>query len=256
MTTPIVFITGDCHHYLGDHPIQRQEAVFSEQWARILADFGLNGTLFVTGKCVLDSRTLWNRIIDQGNVEIGGHTYNALRDVVGKMLKMLWRKFGLELYPLSSCYWDREVELSLAAFRTLGVKPVSWRTHAYLSQRSLYKVLRRRGFKVVSNYVAPGSTINIFETDGLVHVPVNVMTDDEVFELFIRRKDPSFVGKRLYCAISEAIERRQHLCVQLHPVCMKILDDFQIFEEIAKAISNARYASLKLDSNVDGTLRL
>jgi hypothetical protein len=246
MSKPVIYITGDCHHYLRDHPIQKKEPIFAEEWVRILCEFGLVGTLFVTGKCIIENKQIWEKIAKSEFVELGGHTYYALRDLIGKGIKFLWEKLDMELNWLSSLYWKNDVRLLLNAFQTIGVKPVSWRTHAYLEQKSLYKILRNKGFRVVSNKVLPGHKLAPYYENGLLHVPINVTTDDIVWMFFIQKMDVKVLRKILYKNIHKAVEARENICIQLHPVCMKLLDNFITFRKLIKEIYEADYRSLML----------
>ena len=131
----------------------------------------------------------------------------------------------------------------------------SWRTHAFTSNKETFRLLEGYGVKFVSDLLGQNMP---FEKNGLIHMPINIPVDQNTIsygKLCPENRDPfaSCVKGRispkewfevLKKRVAENEKRKIPSIILIHPMTMGFLDNFKLFEEIAKFIS--KYQSGKI----------
>lgn len=216
---PIVCITGDVHHYLGNHPLEKQEYIFAEEYQEILEEMRACSTLFVTGKCIDSNIDFWKSFVKKYHVELGGHTYYALKP---QLPLKAWNKFFGSRYG-PKIYQSFDINRTLKSFEKIGIKSEVWRTHAYASNKTTYSILKKKGIRIVSDIIR--DKLEIKEENGILHVPITTYPDDRIFtSLFRSKENRDEEIKKVKKSIFSKIIEGEDVVIQLHPVCMKTLD--------------------------------
>jgi len=222
------------------HAIQKEEYSFAGEYSKALQRHDFKATLFVTGKCIRDHSPFWRDLASIGLLELGGHTYNAFQPwIIHKFFEYtLKKRYGPSFYQ----YLD--IKRLVAAFRSIGIEPKAWRTHAYAGDFNTYQLLERFGFSIVSDKVDLGN-LEITRMGKLRHIPITSIPDEKIayfyFQGMPRRMEME--GKRVYQFIVDLISEREDMVLQLHPLCMKLVDDFRKFEKTLEMLSEYSYTS-------------
>ena len=237
---PRVYITGDVHHDLGFNIVPDIEA--AREYIKIIQKFNSKATLFVTGKCVDENRQFWERIPPE--IELGGHTYSAWSPMIFRKKLVHWfydEIFGTEYGPYLYQYCD--IWRTVKSFEKINIKPACWRTHAYASNENTKKILAKFGFKIISDEIAEGEKI-VITKGNLISVPINAHNDDDISKFFIEGEEGKMreEGEKVKNSIVNLIEQKWDIVAQLHPISMKVLDNFETFESILKTLHDSNYS--------------
>jgi hypothetical protein len=261
----MICITGDVHHASMDTTDQQAASTdietVTEQYVEIAATYDVKVTLFVTGKfCreVTDPRR-----IDQENVEIGGHTWSAFqpRRLYDIFERITGNIYGPRLYQR----WDIGKTLD-AVESTFGHRPTSWRTHAYRSNQTTLDELSKTSVSIVSDEVTPEQMRPTRVRESLMSLPINVMPDHEHLYHGARTREhveskraggweDSFTSESYMIGdyyniivnqIEEIIKSEGIATILLHPICMKVADDFEVFERLCELIYEEYEESIKV----------
>jgi len=264
---PLVCITGDVHHDPGifEGDILRSKILFplslmrsseyllAKEYSKIAKAYSSKVTLFVTGKCIEEHKSFWKSLSGEKNVELGAHTYAMMPFYY---LRIFFKKLFNSYYG-PSFYQRMDIEKTLRAFETIGVRPLSWRTHGYWGNETTYKILGEYGFKVVCDMRSVGE-LQVKKVNcigNLKHISINAV-DDNLIERFYLEKNYSKVrrlGKKFKESIFDGINKKRDLVVQLHPICQKLLDNYKTFEVILKRLSENDYSSLTITELADSS---
>ncbi|MFW6048524.1 MAG: polysaccharide deacetylase family protein [Candidatus Natronoplasma sp.] len=232
---PSVAITGDVHHYLGNHLIEKKEHLFAKEYLEIISEYDAKATLFVTGKCIENHQEHWKRLHREYPLEIGGHTYYAFQPPsIFYGYKDLFGRFGLTYGPLF--YQLLDISKTVRAFEKANIPIQSWRTHAYRGDKVTGKLLPDFGIKYVSE-------LKSLPNEKLIDLPINCYPDDHVFLATLTEKkfDPEEEMRKVKESISKNIELKKDMVIQLHPGSMKVLDDYKTFNSIIEKLIDAGY---------------
>jgi len=240
VTMPRVCITGDVHHDLGFNIVLDIEA--AREYIKIVQKFNSKATLFVTGLCIAKNRQFWETIPPE--IELGGHTYSAWspkifrKKIVHGFYEMV---FGTEYGPYLYQYYD--ILRTVKSFEKINVRPVCWRTHAYAGNENTKKILPKFGFNIISDKIAEGEKI-VIAKGNLISVPINTHNDDDIPKFFVEgeKGEMKKEGEKVKNSIFNLIEQKWDIVAQLHPICMKVLDNFESFETILKTLRDNNYS--------------
>ena len=238
---PRVCITGDVHHDLG-FALDESEASATADYIKILNKYNLKATLFVTGKCIDGNSEFWSNI--PKSIELGGHTYSAWSPMIFRKKLVHWfynKVFGTEYGPYLYQYYD--IWRTVKSFEKINIKPACWRTHGYASNENTKKILAKFGFKTISDEIAEGEKI-VINKGNLISVPINAHKDDDIPKFFIEREEGKMKeeGEKVKNSIFYLINQKEDIVAQLHPICMKVLDNFEKFEKILKTLYDNNYS--------------
>lgn len=214
----------------------------------IVESYGLQNTLFVTGKAVAEEPEIAERLASSANLELGGHTWAAFRP------RILHRLFGAVGHTYGP-RWFQALDIRRTCKRLNEITDhaiKSWRTHAYLSNANTRNILGEQGIKVISDTVTPNE-VRATPTDvnGLTSLPINTLPDHEHIYHGSRTKttaqesgddwsdeftSKSFEIDEWLHQVKEqirAIERNDGIAtIMAHPSCMSIADDFDVFDRL------------------------
>jgi len=247
----MVFITCDIHHppdfikriMYGEFKLPEDyELKVSFEFVKVLSEYEVPCTLFITGKLVDAIPEAINALLSNDNVEVGAHTYYAFRGPLygyTSLIPIYNKMFG-------TCYGPRllirhDVFKTVYAFQKLTVKPIAWRTHGYKGNEYLYLLLAKLGFKILSD--CRSNTFKLFWHYGMLHICINMPVDDDLLN-----KSP-YERLRWYEKFLRLLDikakQEKALVLQLHPTNMA-LDNFDFLAKVIKVLlkSNARFHKL------------
>lgn len=261
----MICLTGDVHHpmgYVGQSYFEGSEASLSYHYLKIVQKYGLKATLFITGKTFKKNRKEVERLLTFDNLEIGGHTWSALRP--------RWLHYRIFRKLTGSSYGPRLYQ-KLDIIRTVNVihqvtneYPISWRTHGYSSDAKTFEILANKGIRVISDEVSNEKYNPSYFHNDLISLPINVLPDHEHLYHAERDKEhvqreieggwkDAFTAKSFYIdryfeiiksQIEEIEDNNGITTILLHPSCMKIADDFTTFEKLCRWINKKGYNTL------------
>lgn len=221
---PTAAITGDVHHYLGNHQMEKKEYLFAEEYINTIKNNNAKATLFVTGKAIEEHPEHWKKLSE--NAEIGGHTYYALQPpTVFYAYRDLLSRFGHTYAPI--LYQIIDISKTVKAFKNADIPMNSWRTHGYRGDKVTGKLLPDFGIKFISE-------IKKVPSEQLTNLPITCYPDDHIFlatkdvNRYNEHKEIKMVKESIY----NNIEEKNDLILQLHPGSMKVYDDFQTLKNI------------------------
>lgn len=251
----MIYLTGDVHTRVSGHWEQEKAGLDidnSIKYLEILKKYKIASTLFLNG-ILLDKQSEKVKKLLEYNVELGGHTYNnfgSMSAVKSYIFRKIWGCiYGPEFYQ------RKDIKKTKKAFEKLGLKMISWRTHAFGSNENTFKLLNKEGVKYVSDLIGQ---IKPFEKQGIIHLPINIPVDVVTIaygEYSPENRNPfasctkgrisadewfEIVEKRI---IQNEKKRRDSILL-IHPNTMAVLDNFETFEKIAKFLS--KYKSGKV----------
>jgi len=251
----MIYITGDVHSKIRNYFEQKiagSELKAAIIFLKILRKYKLSSTLFVNGKC-LDENPEEVKNLLEFDVELGGHTYNNFGNL-GIIRKYLNKKIYGCIYG-SAFYQRKDVKKTKRAFEKLGLEMKSWRTHAFGSNKKTLRILRQNEVKYVSDLL--GETKPFVES-GIIHMPVNIPVDQNSIAYSILRPENRnpFIGckearikpEEWFEILKKRVEKNEKdkvpSIILIHPITMAVLDNFRLFEKIARFLS--KYKSGKI----------
>jgi len=178
-----VFITGDVHDmHMGGldqkwlrHNAGKTEMQCALKYSRLAMQYGINVTLFVTGLAVKTEPSTARKLANMHNVEIGGHTWNALKPV---WKHMIYDRLFRSYYGPAN-FQENDIKKTIDTIKRItGTAPISWRTHAYRGDKTTFKTLSQNGIRVVSDKVGPTYGCHWIDKN-LLSLPINTPPDHE-----------------------------------------------------------------------------
>ena len=154
----VICLTGDVHHSslgnLEQNFISSSEARIAIKYLEIAQKYDLKVTLFITGKTFKDDWEDVKELLEFNNLEIGVHTWSALRPIwLHKVFKLLTNSvYGPRFYQKM----DIRKTIHIIEEKT-GQRPVSWRTHSYASDYNTLDILEMKGISIISDEVNANS---------------------------------------------------------------------------------------------------
>lgn len=267
----MIFLTGDVHH----RSLNTRERPYIEpageidlavRYMEVAARHGLRITLFITGRTFLEDEAGVRRLLRFDNLEIGGHTFDAFKP---RWLHGAF-KVARKSYWRSRRHQEGDVERTVRTVEErCGLRLQSWRNHCYDWDRNTPGILAAHGIQTWSDELtdAPGPIRR--GPEGLTILPVNVIPDHDRLihgyrtrehlarESGLRRLKvvlggsaplPSHEGAEWFAMLARDVEEKLtavgFATLNLHPVCMGLLDDFRTFERICALCSgrDSRFA--------------
>jgi peptidoglycan/xylan/chitin deacetylase (PgdA/CDA1 family) len=251
----MIFLTGDVHIKVSGYWEQRiagGDIDNVKRYLEILKKYKISSTLFMNGKCLEENPEKVKDLLKY-NVEIGGHTYDNFGSM-GPIKSYVYRKLWGCIYgPVS--YQRKDIRKTKRAFEKLGLKIISWRTHSFGSNEETFKILKQEGIRFVSDVVGE---VKPFERGGIIHLPMNIPVDVNTIaygELKPENRNPfasctkgRIMPEEWFEIIKKRIVQNEKNKIDsillIHPITMAVLDNFKLFEKIAKFLS--KYESKKI----------
>jgi len=251
----MIYLTGDVHTSIPKHWEQIKsgdEIDAAEKYLKIIKTHKIKSTLFINGKCLDENPEKIKRLLKY-DVELGGHTYDNFGRI-SPFKNYIRRKIYGCVYG-SVAFQKKDVQKTKKAFKRLGIKMTSWRTHAFASNNKTFKIIFLGGVKYVSDLLGD---IKPHEKKGIIHIPINLPVDVNTISYGETRPEnrnpfascvkgrikPEEWFEILKKRITENEKNKVDSILLIHPITMAVLDDFRLFEEIAHFLS--KYKSAKI----------
>jgi len=261
----MICLTGDIHHQLNapnQALIQTPEISLATNYLSITARYRLKTTLFITGKTFKESEKKIKEISHFNNLEIGGHTWSALKPA---WLHSFFTLTTGSFYGPKS-YQHRDIKRTLQIIKEkTGFQPVSWRTHSYQSDKNTVRLLEKNGVRILSDRVLVKKLKPYkIPNSNLISLPINVLPDHEHLyhgkrnEEQVRKlinkgwqddfTNQSYQPDRYFEIIKQQVKKIEKqggiATLLLHPICMKIVDNFQSFEKFCQWLRKKNYKTI------------
>jgi hypothetical protein len=267
-----VCLTGDVHHRslrtADQSVLDRPEPETAVEYAKIVADAGINATLFVTGRTVDEDAGVVCHLGDFDCVEIGGHNYGAFTILGVPRSGIIFQGYR-KVFGHNCPRWlqRRGIEKTQNRLESVsGNRVVSWRDHGFNNDANTYELLEDVNIRYVSDERTP-HCLHPYRClpQDIIEVPINIPPDHDHIQHAEKTfpddwSDP-FSGE-VYSAeewlhrVTTTIERIDAAdglaTVLAHPACMAIVDDFDIFQRLCAELS--KYETIMLseaDSYLD-----
>jgi hypothetical protein len=251
----MIYLTGDVHTEIPENWEQKiagSELDAAEKYLQILKKYGISSTLFFNGKCLARNPAKIKELLKY-DVEIGGHTYNNF-DKMHIIKSYIYRKVWGCIYGPES-YQKTDIKRTKSAFEKMGINMTSWRTHAFGSNEKTFEILEKEGVRYISDLTGD---IAPFKKSEIIHVPVNFPIDQNTIAYGVLKPEnrnpfasctKNRIKKEEWFEIikKRIIENEKKTITSvllIHPITMAVLDNFKLFEEIAKFLS--KYKSEKI----------
>ncbi len=262
----MICLTGDIHHSSLNSPEQRysdySEAELASHYLKICKRYNIKATLFFTGRSFLDDWEHIRELMKFNNFEIGGHTFTALRP---RLLHDYFRKLFHSYYGPSFYQWF-DIKRTLSTIkRKTGITVVSWRTHAYSSDKITYKLLPRFGVRIITDEVKKNLYQPHLINANLFSFSINVLPDHE--HIFHADRTVSHVERKVKAGWQDDFTQKSYqiedwlelvkeqvkeiettsgiATLLVHPLCMHVADNFQAFEKLCVFLSSYRCETLR-----------
>lgn len=248
----MIYLTGDVHTSDNNNWEQKEtgsELKSSKTYLEILKGYDIPCTLFVNGISFTKEPEEVKELLKY-NVELGGHTYNNFGRL--NLIKSYFyrKKWGC-IYG-SKSYQKKDIKKTKMAFEKFGLKMISWRTHAFGSNKETFKILKEFNVKYVSDLL--GETKPFY--DQIIHLPINIPVDQNTISYKILspenrcpfasctkgRISPEEWFEILKKRIIKNEKNKTDSIILIHPATMATLDNFKLFKEIAIFLSKYKCA--------------
>lgn len=283
----MIFVTGDVHDMaMGgkDQEWLKENSELTEmgcavKYADIAAEYEVPVTLFLTGKVAREEEGKLASLGENEFVEIGGHTWNALRPSWRHHLSQQF----LGTYYGPKWVQRRDIEKTLRTIEDMtGGDLVSWRTHGYRGDEVTDELLAEAGLKVVSDEIGPDKNMERLGND-LLSIPINLPPDHEHLYhgkydvsgeeenrgikslarkvLGIEKRKKAFDDFRkkkvdwwswVQESLDSRLEEQGFATFLLHPACMEILDEMELLGEVFAYLSSKDTAFMSEANIMDG----
>jgi peptidoglycan/xylan/chitin deacetylase (PgdA/CDA1 family) len=267
----MICLTGDIHHLslrINEHsylPAGDSEVGIAARYLRLLEEYGVKATFYVTGRTLDEEWREFKPIADSPLVEIGGHTYAGLpRSPWSALRARLTGRPTVSHAPSHGSY-HRQLRDALRMVevvrRRTGRQVVSWRSHGLVRDRHTEPILARCGIRFISDDLSWDKLLPERTPAGLVSHPINVIMDHD--HLYHAHRTQEFVERQkahwtftldptresypieewaeLLRSQVQAIEARNGLAtVLMHPLCMFIADRFRTARQLLESFARSR----------------
>ncbi len=251
----MIYLTGDLHTKISNNWEQKKdgsELNAGREYLKILKRYNISSTLFINGVCLKKKKEEVKELL-KFDIELGGHTYNNFGDMC-LIKSYIYRRIWGCIYGHLR-YQKKDIKKTKNAFEKFGLKMNSWRTHAFGSNEITFKTLKQEGVVYVSDLLGEQQP---FEKGGIVHMPINIPVDQNTIafgELRPENRCPfasCTKGRILPEEWFEILKKRVRAnekkripsILLIHPLTMKVLDDFKLFRRICRFLS--KYKSNKI----------
>ncbi|MBA2840127.1 peptidoglycan/xylan/chitin deacetylase (PgdA/CDA1 family) [Methanococcus maripaludis] len=236
-----IYITTDIHNYL-PNSYEHQSGFFKEteylkEYLKIANKYDLKITVFVSGKEVENNIKYYKKLTYDKDIELGGHTYDCFTKYY-KGEGYLYKKiYGCAYGPKS--LQKQDIEKTTSVLTKLGIHPISWRTHAYSSNRTTRRILKDNGYKIISDL-----NNKIDNAIKIMECPPNTLPDHEnIIHKGIKNTFAKFTIEQWLKKIQLQIKNNEKSIILAHATCQKYIDDFETLKELFEWIYDQNYES-------------
>lgn len=250
----MIILTGDVHHMsmqTHDQKLLRglSELEVTEEYLKIANSHGIIPLLFLTGRLAIEEAGLLKRLNNSYKFDVGGHTYYGNSGLYRKYYYGAFKRV-FNLANGSKKNQKQDVWKTIEIYKKyLSRDIISWRNHAYRTDRNTNYILSELGVKLVSNRVVDSDIGPNFISKELLEIPINTMPDHEHLYHSKLNTKPKISVKIWVEKIKQEILLQKTLKVDsvvlAHPACMYIEDNFSQFEELCKFLASNEVATLQ-----------
>ncbi len=252
----MIYLTADVHSEIKGNWEQKKarnsELDSAKRYLEILKKYKIRSTLFVNGIC-LEKHPSKIETLLKFDTELGGHTYNNFGNMNIFKSYINRKLFGC-VYG-SKNFQKKDIFKTKKTFERFGLKMKCWRTHAFASNDETFKILKSAGVTHVSDLLGEQKP---FEREGIIHMPINIPVDQNTIAYGMLRPEnrdpfasctkgrikPEEWFEILKKRVAENEKKKIPSVLLIHPLTMETLDNFRLFERIAKFLS--KYKSGKI----------
>lgn len=270
----MICLTGDIHHsslkineqsFIPDS--EDSEVRIAVRYLRMVEQFGLKLTFYVTGKTLKEEWREFRPIARSALVEIGGHTYGGLpRSFLSRLRSRISGRPTVSHAATPGSYRSQmrdTMRMITAAESKTGSRIVSWRSHGLVFDRHTYPILKQAGIHFISDDLSWNKLFPEITPEGLISHPINVIMDhDHIYHAHRTRAyveqqkknwtfaaDPtreSYPIERWADIVEEQVRKIDKAggvaTILMHPLCMYIADRFKTAGRLFEFFS--RYRSI------------
>jgi len=270
----MICLTGDIHHgslkinehaYISDPG--DSEVKIAVRYLRLVEEFGLKVTFYVTGRTLLEEWPDFRPIARSPLVEIGGHTFSGLPRSVFSRLRGRITGAPTVSHAATPGGYHRQMRdtrrMMAIAQRRTGHPIESWRSHGLVTDAHTYPILKRAGIRFISDELNWDKARPERTGQGLISHPINVIMDhDHIYHAhrtvaYVERQkthwgfasDPtreSYPIEQWADIVEQQVEMIENAggvaTVLMHPLCMYIADRFRSARRLLEFFS--RYRSI------------
>ena len=244
-----VVLTGDVHNWIESADrahANDTESALAVKYARIAGRHGLKVTLFLTGRAVIEDAVSFRTLLDEQNVEVGGHGWDSFRPAwrYRAVNKLLGSPHG------SSAMQARMVRRTCGTIERLtGQRVLSWRNHAYCFDGRTPRVLADAGIQVWSDEVRLDRVGPYRHGSGVTILPINTTPDhehlyhgDQTSETVPVARRPQYDHpdawrERVLHHVQSIVSGGGVATILAHPLCMNVVDDWRTFERLCSSLT-------------------
>lgn len=256
-----VVITGDVHHYMKtiipslQSEISKFEIVILKRYIDIIKQYSAKATIFVTGKLIKKYPEIFKSFKTSYYVEIAGHGFNLQSDILYKLYYILFKrilKVQVKVpYFFRKLYYEIDSKKMIRVFKEADINPpILYRPHSYIADEALYAILPKYGIWILLND-NPGSFTNkLILKKGLLIIVYQLFKDDPVIKYYPNEELLAQFRQYMLKNLSRLVESQCDIIIQLHPICMKLLDNFNTFKLILSTLHRNGYKFMFLSEYI------
>jgi len=244
-----IYITTDIHnfmHYSEEHKKWFfDETEHLKKYLKLAKKYNIKTTVFVTGKILEEKLDEYKWLLNDFDIEIGGHTYDCFTQYF-KWEWFLYKKiFWCSYWP--KIFQKKDIEKTTKIINKLWIKPVSWRTHAYASNFSTREVLKSNGYKIISDV-----TTKKYSIEDFIDFPPNTLPDHEniIHDWIKNNSQAKYTVKEWLKEIKKEVKKQRESVILAHATCHAYLDNFKILEELFNWIDKNNYETVFMKNKV------
>jgi len=259
----LAVVTGDVHHSATGLFKKKQEEVeiiTLREYLDVLREYNSKATIFLTGKLAKDCRDSLKWLQRLSFIEIGGHGYNLYGDVIYRSYYLI-RKRMFKFFPevkipglIRQMYYEIDLKRMVNAFKAVGIKQITvLRPHSYVDDPKFYEILPKYGIRIVLN---KGTNLHktckepVVKRAGILTIIYQSFEDDFIVNAFPNKKALNYCSKYILARLDLHLKNGFDVVLQLHPICMKLLDNYATMRLILERIINHDYKFLLLTEYV------
>jgi len=238
-------ITGDVHQlgYVSkEHDAlgycRRDYLRVIDDYCGILEKYDLKCLLYVTGTALVEERGFWKGIQKRGHT-LGLHTWDAFQTFHKGKGWLNNKLYGCNYGSVRAQFRDvQKCSVVKKAF-----KITDWRTHEYASNLETRKLLGLWGYEKVSDrFDLPTDFFPFLPRNGFVGWvdPFVVAPEDHScikHDLLGDERKGLWTANEYFRFFKQLVKEKKSGVLQLHPMCMRFIDDFSLFEKICQGLS-------------------
>ena len=237
-----IYITTDIHNYMkysSEHKAGfSKETEYLKKYLSLANKYSIKVTVFVSGLEIENNIDYYRGLIDNPFVELGGHTWDCYTRYFKGEGYIYKKIFGCAYGP--SFFQRYDIKKTTKILKEIGVSPVSWRTHAYASNKDTRKILVKEGYKIISDI-----SKEKYLSNNIIEAIPNILPDHEniIHKGIKNNPQARYILEEWFFEIKKEILNNDKSIILIHATCQKYLDDFKTLENLFKWINENKIES-------------